>query len=129
VGNIPYDTTEEQLIEKFSEVGPVVSFRLVFDRETGKPKGYGFCEFKDAETAMSAMRNLNGIEMNGRPLRVDFAENEKGADKRAKRARTGPAPTPIVVRLRVLYVPFFFLNCVLIVHSSYSACSTSWHKA
>jgi len=57
VGNIPYETTEEQLIEIFQEVGPVVSFRLVFDRETGKPKGYGFCEFRDQETALSAIRN------------------------------------------------------------------------
>jgi cleavage stimulation factor subunit 2 len=73
VGNIPYDATEEQLVEVFQEVGPVVSFRyspsinsydflitifrLVFDRDTGKPKGYGFCEYRDAETALSAMRN------------------------------------------------------------------------
>jgi cleavage stimulation factor subunit 2 len=74
VGNIPYDATEEQLVEIFQEVGPVVSFRLVWDRETGKPKGYGFCEYRDAAMALSAMRNLNGHEMNGRALRVDFAE-------------------------------------------------------
>ncbi|KAG9338639.1 hypothetical protein JZ751_025477 [Albula glossodonta] len=43
VGNIPYEATEEQLKDIFSEVGLVVSFRLVYDRETGKPKGYGFC--------------------------------------------------------------------------------------
>lgn len=51
---------------------------LVLDRETGKPKGYGFCEFRDEETALSARRNLQGYEINGRQLRVDFAENEKG---------------------------------------------------
>lgn len=45
VGNIPYDMTEEELIQIFSQVGTVVGMRLVFDRETGKPKGYGFCEF------------------------------------------------------------------------------------
>ena len=49
VGNIPYDMSEEQLIEVFREVGTVVGFRLVFDRETGKAKGYGFCEFEDAD--------------------------------------------------------------------------------
>jgi hypothetical protein len=48
----------------------------VFDRETGKPKGFGFCEYRDTETAMSAMRNLNGYDINGRALRVDFAEKE-----------------------------------------------------
>eukprot|EP01118_Nematostelium_gracile_P017292 TRINITY_DN7340_c0_g1_i1.p1 TRINITY_DN7340_c0_g1~~TRINITY_DN7340_c0_g1_i1.p1 ORF type:complete len:245 (+),score=59.40 TRINITY_DN7340_c0_g1_i1:89-823(+) len=86
VGNIPYDATEEQLIEIFQTVGPVVSFRLVFDRETGKPKGYGFCEFRDAETALSAMRNLNDQEFNGRTLRVDFAETEKQNMKAAEAA-------------------------------------------
>lgn len=55
--------------------------RLVIDRETGKPKGYGFCEYKDEETALSARRNLQGYEINGRQLRVDFAENDKGADR------------------------------------------------
>jgi len=77
VGNIPYEATEEKLREIFTEVGPVVSFKLVYDRETGKPKGYGFCEFKDQETALSAMRNLNGFEIAGRTLRVDNACTEK----------------------------------------------------
>ncbi|XP_077487248.1 cleavage stimulation factor subunit 2 CstF64 [Amblyomma americanum] len=81
VGNIPYEATEEQLKDIFSEVGPVVSFRLVYDRETGKPKGYGFCEYKDQETALSAMRNLNAFDLNGRPLRVDNAASEKSKEE------------------------------------------------
>ncbi|KAF9568622.1 hypothetical protein EC968_002885 [Mortierella alpina] len=76
VGNIPYEQTEEQLIEIFSEVGPVVSFRLVFERETGKPRGYGFCEFQDERTAASAVRNLNGRDIGNRSLKVDFAETD-----------------------------------------------------
>jgi cleavage stimulation factor subunit 2 len=55
----------------------VLSLKLVFDRESGKPKGYGFCEYKDQETALSAMRNLNGYEIGGRTLRVDNACTEK----------------------------------------------------
>ena len=51
--------------------------RLVFDRDSGKPKGYGFCEYKDQETALSAMRNLNNYEIAGRNLRVDNACTEK----------------------------------------------------
>lgn len=82
VGNIPYEATEEQLQEIFSQVGPVMSFRLVFDRDTGKPKGYGFVEYRDSQTALSAMRNLNGYEIHARALRVYFAEiegkNEQG---------------------------------------------------
>ncbi|KAG8192758.1 hypothetical protein JTE90_009778 [Oedothorax gibbosus] len=81
VGNIPYEATEEQLKDIFAEVGPVVSFRLVYDRETGKPKGYGFCEYKDQEMALSAMRNLNGYELNGRALRVDNAASEKSKEE------------------------------------------------
>jgi cleavage stimulation factor subunit 2 len=77
VGNIPYEATEEQIQDIFAQVGPVVSFRLVFDRETGKPKGYGFVEYRDSQTALSAMRNLNGYEINARALRVYFAEMEK----------------------------------------------------
>ena len=94
VGNIPYEATEEKLKDIFSEVGQVgewdclspvqllkifcsASFKLVYDRETGKPKGYGFCEYKDQETALSAMRNLNGFEIAGRTLRVDNACTEK----------------------------------------------------
>lgn len=48
--------------------------RIVIDRDTGKPKGYGFCEFYDRATAESAYRNLNGTEVAGRALRIDFAE-------------------------------------------------------
>lgn len=76
VGNIPYDMSEEQLIEIFKQVGPLVTFRLVFDRETGRAKGYGFCEYCDAETAASAIRNLNNYDVGNRQLRVDYAESD-----------------------------------------------------
>ncbi|XP_065183428.1 cleavage stimulation factor subunit 2-like [Sycon ciliatum] len=77
VGNIPYEATEEQLVEIFREVGPVVSFRLVLDKETQRPKGYGFCEYQDSETAASAVRNLAARELHGRTLRVDSSANAK----------------------------------------------------
>lgn len=59
----------------------IIVFRLVYDRETGKPKGYGFCEYQDQETALSAMRNLNGREFSGRALRVDNAASEKNKEE------------------------------------------------
>ena len=76
VGNITYETTEDQLTPILAEVGPVVSFKLVRDRETGKHKGYGFCQYTDAATAQSAIRNLNGRKCNGRELRVNNASSD-----------------------------------------------------
>ena len=48
----------------------MVNIRLVLDFETGKPKGFAFVEYEDAATALSAIRNLNGFECNGRPVCV-----------------------------------------------------------
>ena len=59
VGNIPYGTTEEQMLSMFSEVGRVLNVRGFRDTETGKPKGYAFIEYESAASAMSAIRNLN----------------------------------------------------------------------
>ncbi len=77
VGNIPYDYDDQSLIETLSMVGPVNNFRIVFDELTGKSKGYGFCEYRDPETAASALRNLKSIDYNGRQLRINVAENDK----------------------------------------------------
>ncbi|KAK3329384.1 hinge domain of cleavage stimulation factor subunit 2-domain-containing protein [Apodospora peruviana] len=80
VGNIPYGLTEEQIIEIFSGAGHVKNFRLVYDRETGRPKGFGFAEFPDYDSAASAVRNLNDYEIMNRKLRVDFS-NETVSDE------------------------------------------------
>jgi cleavage stimulation factor subunit 2 len=77
VGNIPWDKSESDLIEIFSTIGPILAFRLLYDRDTGKSRGYGFCEFEDSEMASSAIRNLNGFEVSGRTLKVDYAENDQ----------------------------------------------------
>ena len=89
VGNIPYEAGEDQLKEIFNKAGPVVSFRIVYDRETGKPKGYGFCEYQDVETAQSAMRNLNNCDFHGRPLRVGVAAGEQSKDDRSMQQAVG----------------------------------------
>ncbi|KAJ3225679.1 Cleavage stimulation factor subunit 2 [Clydaea vesicula] len=46
IGNIPYDFTEPQLLEIFREAGPVINLRLIFDKDTNKPRGYGFCTYQ-----------------------------------------------------------------------------------
>ncbi|KAI3322265.1 hypothetical protein HD806DRAFT_501534 [Xylariaceae sp. AK1471] len=73
VGNIPYGLSEEQISDIFSTAGKVLNFRLVYDRETGRPKGFGFAEYPDADSAASAVRNLNDYEIMGRKLRVDYS--------------------------------------------------------
>lgn len=73
-GNLAYELSEQQLIDYFSQVGPVKNIRIVTDRETGKPRGFGFIEFYDIPTAESAIRNLNGSELMGRAMRIVFAE-------------------------------------------------------
>ncbi|PNS21699.1 hypothetical protein CAC42_1553 [Sphaceloma murrayae] len=78
VGNIPYGVSEEQIIDIFSRVGAVNNFRLVHDKETGRPKGFGFLEYADPDTAAAAVRNLNDHEIMGRKLRVDWS-NDSGS--------------------------------------------------
>ncbi|KAJ9120920.1 hypothetical protein QFC22_002855 [Naganishia vaughanmartiniae] len=87
VANIPFDVTEEQLASIFGEVGPVQEFVLKFDQTTGKAKGFGFCHYLDHETALSAVRNLQEVVVNGRNLRVELSPDEP------YKPRTGP-PAP-----------------------------------
>lgn len=75
VGNIPYGLSEEQIIDIFSSAGRVINFRLVYDKETGRPKGFGFAEYPDTDSAASAVRNLNDYEIMNRKLRVDFSND------------------------------------------------------
>ena len=92
VGNIPYEATEDELRSIFSRVGPVVSIRLMYDKDTRQPKGFGFIEYRDIETAYSCMRNLNDVEYGGRPMRVDWADHElRSAEAVQKVLRTSNA--------------------------------------
>lgn len=90
VGNIPYDATEEALIELMRTVGPVVSLRLVFYKDTGKPKGYGFCEFADTATANMACRQLSGYIFKGLMLRVQHFDERKEEDVAIRKALKTP---------------------------------------
>lgn len=85
--------TEEQIIHTFSQVGNVVNFRLVYDRETGRPKGFGFAEYQDSDSAASAVRNLNDFEIMGRKLRVDFSH--EGGEDDAAPAGYNPQPPQV----------------------------------
>jgi cold-inducible RNA-binding protein len=72
VGNLSYGTTEDQLADLFSEVGPVESATIVTDRETGRSRGFAFVEM-DTEAGNKAIERFNGTEVNGRTINVNEA--------------------------------------------------------
>ncbi|MCP4204632.1 MAG: RNA-binding protein [bacterium] len=73
VGNLPFTATEDEMREKFEEFGPVMSINLITDRETGRPRGFGFVEMEDSEQADAAIAALDQTEMGGRKLNVNEA--------------------------------------------------------
>jgi len=75
VGNLPFTADEDQIRDLFGQNGRTVSeVKLVTDRETGRPRGFGFVEMGSGEEADSAIRALNGHSMGGRPLTVNEAK-------------------------------------------------------
>ena len=81
VGNLSYQTTQEELYAAFAQYGAVERVNIVTDRDTGQPRGFAFVEMTDAREAETAIQQLNGAELNGRALNVNEA--------RPKPARTG----------------------------------------
>ncbi len=78
VGNLSFNTTESQLRELFAAHGEVASASLVMDRETGRPRGFGFVEFNNDEHARAAMAALSGKNVDGRDLTVNEAKPREG---------------------------------------------------
>ncbi|MFC1572786.1 RNA recognition motif domain-containing protein [Candidatus Eisenbacteria bacterium] len=73
VGNIPFQCSEEDLNELFSAYGEVVSAKMIMDRETGRPRGFGFVEMAQAEDAQKAVEGLDQKDFMGRALKVNLA--------------------------------------------------------
>lgn len=73
VGNLSFDTTEDSLRTLFAQHGTVESAKLISDRDTGRPRGFGFVEMSNAD-ASRAMQALNGKEFEGRALKVNEAQ-------------------------------------------------------
>ena len=73
VGNLSYNTTEDGLRSMFSGFGTVASVKIIFDRESGNSKGFGFVEMSTDEEASAAIAGINGKECDGRQLRVNEA--------------------------------------------------------
>ena len=73
VGNLSYQTTQDDLQAAFSAFGGVERVSVVTDRDTGQPRGFAFVEMTDANAAQTAIAQLNGAELNGRALNVNEA--------------------------------------------------------
>lgn len=74
VGNMSYNTTEEQLRTMFAEAGAVVSVDIIKDRDTGTAKGFAFITMGSQEDATNAINMFNSKEVDGRPLTVNVAK-------------------------------------------------------
>ncbi len=74
VGNLPFNMTEAEFRETFEQYGEVSSANLIMDRETGRPRGFGFVEMTTDTEAQEAISALNGTEVGGRELRVNEAK-------------------------------------------------------
>ena len=75
IGNLPFSATEDDIRETFGAHGKVHSVALIMDRETGRPRGFGFIEMDD-DAAMAAQQALDGKEMGGRALKVNEAQDK-----------------------------------------------------
>ena len=92
VGNLPYEFTEDDIKALFAEFGEVTSVMLIADRETGRPKGFGFVEMAQDAEGQAAVSALNGKEVKGRTIRVDQAQprTERRGGDRPGRGPGGP---------------------------------------
>ncbi len=74
IGNMSFETTEDQLRQAFQGYGEVSTVKIITDRESGQPKGFAFVEMPTSNEANAAIGGLNGRELNGRALSVNQAK-------------------------------------------------------
>ncbi len=86
VGNLPFTATDESVRALFASHGTVEKVSLINDRDTGRPRGFGFVEMSNADAAR-AMQALNGTDFGGRSLRVNEAQERSGGGNRGGGSR------------------------------------------
>jgi RNA recognition motif-containing protein len=86
VGNLPFTATDESVRDMFAKHGAVDKVSLITDRDTGRPRGFGFVEMSNAD-ASRAMQALNGTDLDGRALKVNEAQERErsGGDRGPRR--------------------------------------------
>jgi cold-inducible RNA-binding protein len=90
IGNLSFETTEEELRSVLTDVDPSVRVRLGTDRVTGRPRGFAFAQFTDSARAADAIRRFDAFELRGRRLRVNDADDKP--PPRAPRPMASPPP-------------------------------------
>ena len=79
IGGLSWGLDWQEVKDVFKEYGEVSFVKVIKDRETGKSKGFGFVEFSSVEEAVAAKNAMDGAELDGRTIKVDFAEERKEA--------------------------------------------------
>lgn len=79
VGGLSWNLSWQDLKDAFAEHGEVVFARVITDRETNKSRGFGFVEFANIEEASKAKEAMDGVELDGRAIKVDFAQEKEEA--------------------------------------------------
>jgi len=82
VGNLSFSTTDDDLVQLFSPYGQVVSAKVIVDRETNRPRGFGFVEMAQAEEAQKAVEALDQKDFMGRTLKVNLAKPREDRPRR-----------------------------------------------
>lgn len=96
VGNLSFDTREEQLRELFAPIGEVLDVSIPTDRDSGRARGFAFVELGTPKEAAAAIEQLNGRELDGRAIRVNGADDRPSTTPRfgGGRPAGGPAFRP-----------------------------------
>jgi RNA recognition motif-containing protein len=88
VGGLPYQTTENDLISLFEQLGQVTSATVITDRETGRSKGFGFVDMSNTDDAQKAIGQLNGTDLGGRTITVNEARERQESSQRRSNYRS-----------------------------------------
>ena len=82
VGNLPYSVQDQDLSDLFSQMGTVVSAKVITDRDSGRSKGFGFVEMEDDQAALDSVEKYNGQDFQGRALKVSEAKPQEDRGSR-----------------------------------------------
>jgi RNA recognition motif-containing protein len=77
VGGLSWDTSDEGLRAAFEKFGDITEAKVITDRDTGRSRGFGFVSFAEDDSASKAIQEMNGVELDGRSIRVDEANERR----------------------------------------------------